>query len=88
MGAAGSDRRRLGGRRLVPIVGLRDFTGFMISWLTALLGSAVATIATIAAWRRLQARTAAATGDSASDAVPPPAPPEARLDRPAPPSLD
>lgn len=73
---------------LVPTIGLRDFTGFVISWFTALAGSAAGSLAATAVWRRNETQRAAAAGDSASDPAPVPAPADPALDRPAPPSLD
>lgn len=40
---------------LVPALGLRDFTGFIISLFTAALGSLLGTVAGVVMWRRLDA---------------------------------
>lgn len=73
---------------LVPAVGLRDFTGWVISLFVAMAASAAGSFGAIAAWRRVEAERAAKMGDSASEATPAPVQQEASLDRPAPPSLD
>jgi hypothetical protein len=72
---------------LIPIIGLRDFTGWMISLFAAFIGAAAGSLAALAVWRRVDLERIAREGDAAPRTTPAPTA-EPTLDRPAPPSLD
>ena len=71
---------------LIPLIGLRDTTGWLISLVGAFIGATIASVAALAVWRHAEAERIAKAGDAAPQTTP--APVDSKLDRPAPPSLD